>query len=719
MSVAAVGFALLITSVFSFAFFYLMKYAFHTSSNSLSKPIRSTKKRTTNSVVTKHVSRGNNKPTTLKIKKLTETKRNIQKADRKLKQQTINSKTKSTKLALVTTQELLHKENDELKILKQSQPLKIVKEKVDNQELMNTFIKSNTFLTKSIVSNNVPEIKQKSLNKMPLVEKSNDTVSRKIKLSELNQKKNNNDFLTQAKQKSKASSFKISDFDFEHFDFDDGSLLITKLIEKCDLSREQTQYVLDTLLNKQQSVNMKSGSMTTEWVKPSDSSEKKLKKKLQENEIQLKHLEEQLAGANKKTGEYRAELNTHISRIRLLENKFNELQAVRSYEAKEKSTIIAELAKYKNNLTSIEEQLKKSKSTLSLHQQQSLDILTEKDKQIKELQIQLLEVQECLADKIKISSVVPNSTSVAENVCNGNLKNTVIERPAVEGQEYIPGEPDILNNGVIVNSIEFETVKKENYFLKSRCDDLEKKLVNKEKQIKEYSNEVNELNKNVVDLDKKYQEEIKLLRVEKKSYEEKNHELRAKNFKVLEALKQTERALEAKIKSEQDRKLRDDSKYSFKRARQLLRRQLLPQDSDSDESSDKETMNDEDDEKWSQAFAKKVLRYYENQQKSIKMKHVVNNQQSLDQQNRHDIVLSLEQQNDKLHRMVTHYKSIISDTETMLSQLHKHVENEESRWCDQLLELQQQLDKANAELQRRKDEESSLNTTMNSSISSL
>lgn len=170
---------------------------------------------------------------------------------------------------LVNTHEVLPKENDELSVFKQPQPLKIVKETVVKEESMNSFVKpTNTVSSKSSINDQVPEVKQKPANKAPFVEKPIEFVSKRNKTSELSSKKMKNiDFQTQAKQKPKVTPVKLNDIDFENFDFDGGSRLITKLIEKCDLSREQTQYVLETLLNKQQSMNMKSGSMTTEWVK--------------------------------------------------------------------------------------------------------------------------------------------------------------------------------------------------------------------------------------------------------------------------------------------------------------------------------------------------------------------------------------------------------------------------------------------------------------------
>ncbi|XP_050426321.1 uncharacterized protein LOC126836740 [Adelges cooleyi] len=738
MSAAAVGFALVITSVFSFAFFYLMKYAFHTTSSSRrlsTKSSKSAKQSSATAVASKRVSRTGNRLTSTTVKKsatlVPESKRGIvQKTDRKLKPKINNEKSKISKPTVEPIQEKLPEEVDERPVAKPSKPLKPVKETLVVEEPPKVLAKPvNTIPNNSVVSNstNNSNIATPAEVVVPkqnhAMKTSPNAAEKKIKPSEINAKKNkNNDIRPQTKQNNKPSS-KLRDFDFDNFDVDDGSRMITKLIEKCDLSRDQTQYILDTLLNKQQSLNNNSNGTTTEWVKPSDSAEKKLKKRLQETEIQLKHLEEQLAGAHGKARDHRTELNTQITRAKHFENKLAEMQALRNQEVRERSAAVAELSKYKNNTASLESQLEALRTTLAQQQQQNLDQMAEKESTIVQLRSEIKELQEQLAAKIESNKVIPNTASTLENE---NTADAVIERPAVEGREYVPGEPDVVDassGAVIVDSAESEAIKKDNAELKRRCDDLQGEVDDKEKQLKELTNKLHELTTNAANTEQKYRTEIESIKSEKRTHEEKNKELRTKNFKVLEALKQTERALEARIKSEQDEKRRDNSKANVKRARQLLRRQLLPQESDSDESSDKEHLADDDvsDEKWSRTLANKVRRHYEKQlQRSQKNSSPVTNQQhALDQQNRQEIVLSLERQNDKLHRMVTHYKSIISDTETMLSQLHKHVENEESRWCDQILELQQQLDRANSELQqRRKDEESSPNTTMNSSSSS-
>lgn len=50
--------------------------------------------------------------------------------------------------------------------------------------------------------------------------------------------------------------------------------------------------------------------------------------------------------------------------------------------------------------------------------------------------------------------------------------------------------------------------------------------------------------------------------------------------------------------------------------------------------------------------------------------------------------------------MVTHYKTIIADTEGMLNRLQSHVEQEEDRWGQQIQTLKSQLQAVTQERDR-------------------
>jgi len=56
------------------------------------------------------------------------------------------------------------------------------------------------------------------------------------------------------------------------------------------------------------------------------------------------------------------------------------------------------------------------------------------------------------------------------------------------------------------------------------------------------------------------------------------------------------------------------------------------------------------------------------------------------------VLAEVESQNKQLQAMVTHYKTIIEETEGMLNKLEKHVEQEESRWRRQLQFKEEELE---------------------------
>ncbi|PNF18804.1 hypothetical protein B7P43_G01640, partial [Cryptotermes secundus] len=69
------------------------------------------------------------------------------------------------------------------------------------------------------------------------------------------------------------------------------------------------------------------------------------------------------------------------------------------------------------------------------------------------------------------------------------------------------------------------------------------------------------------------------------------------------------------------------------------------------------------------------------------------------------MLIELEKQNSQLQAMVTHYKTIIEDTEALLNQLQNRVEKEEGRW-------RQQLQIKEAELETIKEENNQLQQSL-------
>ncbi|XP_049826981.1 kinectin isoform X28 [Schistocerca gregaria] len=68
--------------------------------------------------------------------------------------------------------------------------------------------------------------------------------------------------------------------------------------------------------------------------------------------------------------------------------------------------------------------------------------------------------------------------------------------------------------------------------------------------------------------------------------------------------------------------------------------------------------------------------------------------------NNSSMFIELEKQNSQLTALVSHYKNIIDDTEGMLNKLQKHVEQEETRWRQQIQQKETELDQLREERDR-------------------
>ncbi|XP_046686142.1 kinectin isoform X3 [Homalodisca vitripennis] len=172
----------------------------------------------------------------------------------------------------------------------------------------------------------------------------------------------------------------------------------------------------------------------------------------------------------------------------------------------------------------------------------------------------------------------------------------------------------------------------------------------------------------------------------------KNDELRSKNWKAMEALSRTEKTLETKVKESQ--RLVSEAEESTKheereRTKQFLQR-LFPH----------VTVDIKQDyDVWLEQFV---------------MEACQNASASADQSG-DNVLGELEQQNCQLQAMVTHYKTIIADTEEMLNRLQSHVEQEEGRWGQQIQTLESQLEAVRLERDRL-EENSELATQLESAL---
>ncbi|CAH2045321.1 unnamed protein product, partial [Iphiclides podalirius] len=193
-------------------------------------------------------------------------------------------------------------------------------------------------------------------------------------------------------------------------------------------------------------------------------------------------------------------------------------------------------------------------------------------------------------------------------------------------------------------------------------------------------------------------EQIATLRDQLHHYQEKNNELRTKNWKVMEALQSAEKALQAKSTSALP--AQDSLPEAIARARESqyvevagVLRSACPAVAPSSGAG----------RAWLEAFADNLRSEFA---KMEAQKHALERKQRELEEARlvqaapsvADPRLSeLAAQNEQLQSLLDKYKRVIDDTEGALSRLQQNVAVEEQRWAKQLAEKQRELD----ELQQR------------------
>ncbi|XP_048486243.1 ribosome-binding protein 1 isoform X2 [Plutella xylostella] len=173
-------------------------------------------------------------------------------------------------------------------------------------------------------------------------------------------------------------------------------------------------------------------------------------------------------------------------------------------------------------------------------------------------------------------------------------------------------------------------------------------------------------------------EQAAALRAQLQAYQDKNNELRTKNWKVMEALQSAEKALQSKPASAMPAQdsLRDaltkaqEAQYSEVAA---ILKSACPTVAPSTAPG----------RAWLDAFAASL-------KKELEAKKVTSSPVSTQKD---DAKLEeMRAQNQHLQGLVDKYKTIIDDTEGVLSRLQHNVTAEERRWAQQLAEQQRELD---------------------------
>ncbi|XP_021931547.1 ribosome-binding protein 1 [Zootermopsis nevadensis] len=408
---------------------------------------------------------------------------------------------------------------------------------------------------------------------------------------------------------------------------------------------------------------------------------KMLREQISHCENQIRHLESQAAHLKESTDQAQelVRQNEELHRIKtelehLVANS-RQHEAALQYEYK---NLQEELEALKEKCASYNE----IKSEVSHLRSENEQLLAQVIK-VKDLQAEtqhLHEENEHLVSQIASFSQLEKEAQQLreENESLAAQVTAMTERPAAEGREngdlHDPEEKQADTKERV--SEEDSIVKQKELLLEKFNDELKQK----DSVIEKLNSDINTCKTEI----SKLNEDLELQR-------RKNNDLRTKNWKAMEALSVTEKSLESKVKestilvSEVSKKVRTEEQAATKELLQRIFRDIRIED---------HTAYD----LWVERFESSATSFIS----QLKTRQPAADSVSEDHSS---MLIELEKQNSQLQTMVTHYKTIIEETEGMLNKLQNHVEQEEERW-------RQQMQIMEAELETIRDEKDQLQQSL-------
>ncbi|KAL1110282.1 hypothetical protein AAG570_008359 [Ranatra chinensis] len=485
--------------------------------------------------------------------------------------------------------------------------------------------------------------------------------------------------------------------------------LLMTMLQKAELSRSEIQLLIDALLNKQQ-------EESSEWLKGRQDPLVKLKKQLAEKEKSL--LDEQQAsnGLQAKLRELRAELNAekanglqdHVNR---LTGEIQEQQGICSTLGDENTLLQerlriqecansnVEIEKLNSYIQDIES---KNVERINLDEQfpgqGHQDHVNQLSGEIKEQQgicNTLGDENTLLQERLRMQEYADSNVQIEK--LNDYIQD--IETKNVEliklneqfaGQVVMRREEAVIDSSIEpmengdVYSIEegrdnnLQAILKEK---EAQVNQLHIELEDKENLIKHLNNEIifckNEENRKQILLESadveisKLISEASVLSTQLTEKVATINELYSEVSKKKEEVISLKKDIESYKQRNNDKKKKEDLSHLKLQIIQLFHR-IFPGISLED---------CQDMDLWLTKVEQAAL---------VSQSHVTNH-----------IISDLEAQNLQLQAMITHYKSLLNDTEGILDSLQAHIEVEESRWQEKILGLQEEIESLKENQQKR------------------
>ncbi|XP_049826967.1 ribosome-binding protein 1 isoform X15 [Schistocerca gregaria] len=395
------------------------------------------------------------------------------------------------------------------------------------------------------------------------------------------------------------------------------------------------------------------------------------------SEGQVLHLEQQLAHF-KEAADHSQEISCQLEETRVInaelerrlqhaqqrevELQYENNKAKESYESlNTKYASLVEIGNEVNKLRSENEKL--AEQLVSLN-----DARLEAQRLQEENGVLQTQLSNFVALQKEVEQLREENESLAAHV------TAMTERPAAEGREN--GDNSYIEEKQSVSKAEELNKEPESY------QSIE--LIKLSSELKEKTSLLEKLNLEIIN----FKTDVSRLKDELEHQRSKNDELRKKNWKAMEALSAMEKSLQSKVKDSQnlDNEMASEIRLQQQTTTRLLLQRIFPSI---------KIDGDEVHEKWVEKFEKEahsLISKLQSQKQDLGPDFGSRNNSSM--------FIELEKQNSQLTALVSHYKNIIDDTEGMLNKLQKHVEQEETRWRQQIQQKETELDQLREERDR-------------------
>ncbi|XP_076164616.1 uncharacterized protein LOC143145278 [Ptiloglossa arizonensis] len=396
---------------------------------------------------------------------------------------------------------------------------------------------------------------------------------------------------------------------------------------------------------------------------------KKSQDELSNIRIELKHsmenvtqLEARLDAAQKMTATMKVKFEKATENLMKVQGEVNAYQCDIQKLKDELKQTQTELTNTRAELTPVNETANEMKML-----KVEMNKLQNNETKLSETQLQVTRLQE---ENDRLSTQLINLVELQkqlkqlqeENESLASQLAATTERPAAEGREN--GIDDNIQKNVQLVEHANLLAQKE-----SQLTALKTELTHKEAELKQLNAQVDALRSDV----NSQQSLVNRLNDDLEAQRSKNNELRIKNWKVMEALS----AAELRAKSNNGKNFDEmiqKIKIEQEELTKVFLQRLFPEIKISEKSHDQ----------WLKLFEEKVNTVLiELKKNNVSDKH-----------------LELEEQNKNLKEMVSYYKQVIDDTESILNFLQSRVVSEETLWQSQLRQKENEVENLRIELKK-------------------